>query len=306
MVLIDVVKRAWPSTLKTTLWLLKIMLPVSLIVRLFQFFGFIDWIAQYLDSVFVWFGLPSSAAFAFISGAMVGTYGGLAAMLSLTLTLRQATIVAIMILICHSLPMECAVMRKTGSSFWLMGVLRVIAAFVVAGYLNLVMPEMTGNFDVLATDTAATTLTAVLTAWCISSVKMSIMVFLIIYGLMIVQRLMETYHIIDRLVKPLHPLMRLFGLPEGAAYLWLVGNVLGVSYGSAVMMDLQEQGVFTPEEGNEVNYHLIMNHSLFEDTLTFAAVGISAWWIISTRVLFAMIFVWGRKGLRLIIRRHLS
>ena len=86
-----------------------------------------------------------------------------------------------------------------------------------------------------------------------------------------------------------------FGLPRNAAYLWLVGNVLGISYGSAVMMQLQEEGKITRQEADEVNYHLIMNHSMLEDTLVFATAGVSALWILSTRLLFALILVWGRK-----------
>ncbi len=77
--------------------------------------------------------------------------------------------------------------------------------------------------------------------------------------------------------------------------------MLGISYGCAVMTDLEERGVITKEEANDVNYHLIMNHSLIEDTCVFAAVGISAFWIVSTRVLFALVVVWGRKGMRSLV-----
>ena len=92
--------------------------------------------------------------------------------------------------------------------------------------------------------------------------------------------------------------MRFFGLPENSSYLWLVGNVLGISYGSAAMIDLEERGQITREEANEVNYHLIMNHSMLEDTLVFATAGVSALWILSTRMLFAFLLVWGRRGVK--------
>ena len=92
--------------------------------------------------------------------------------------------------------------------------------------------------------------------------------------------------------------MRFFGLPEGAAYMWLVGNVLGVSYGSAVMLELEEKGVISRKEANEVNYHLIMNHSLLEDTIVFAATGIPALLLIAVRMFFAFVLVWARKLVR--------
>ncbi len=145
------------------------------------------------------------------------------------------------------------------------------------------------------------TLRQVLTTWILSQTKMCVMVFVIIYILMVIQRLIEVYNLLPMLSRFLSPLMRMFGLPRSASYMWLVGNVLGISYGSAVMMDLAEKGLITREEGNDVNFHLIMNHSLLEDTIVFALTGISVFWIISTRMLFAFILVWGRKGVLKII-----
>lgn len=128
--------------------------------------------------------------------------------------------------------------------------------------------------------------------------KLIIMIFAIIYALMFIQRFMEKFGLMQKLTKPLEPLMQFFGLPRNAAYLWLVGNVLGISYGSAVMLQLEEEGKITRQEADEVNYHLIMNHSMLEDTLVFATAGVSALWILSTRLLFAFVLVWGRKLLK--------
>ena len=89
--------------------------------------------------------------------------------------------------------------------------------------------------------------------------------------------------------------MQIFGLPRSASYVWVVGNLLGISYGSAVMMDLLDSGKVSREEIREVNRHLAMNHSLLEDTTVFAGLGINPLWIVSTRVLFALIVVWSNK-----------
>jgi len=288
---------ALPSTWKSASWLMKLMIPISLAVALLQHFGILAWIAGYLNPVFQYLGLPGSSAVIFISGAAAGTYAGITAMMSIQLTLRQATIVGIMIAICHALPMECAVNKKTGSSFWLMAVIRLVMAFVCAIYLNLVLPEMNSNYLYVGA-APDSSFAQVLTTWAQSQVKMVVMVFIIIYVLMVIQRLIEVYKLLPLLSRFLSPLMRFFGLPDQAAYMWLVGNVLGISYGSAVMMDLAEKGLITKEEGNDVNYHLIMNHSLLEDTIVFALTGISAFWVVSTRMLFAFVLVWGRKGIQ--------
>lgn len=274
------------------------MLPISLAVRLLQYYGVIEWCAQWLNPIFQYLGLPGASAIAFLTGASVTTYACLAVMLSMTLTMRQATIIAIMVLICHALPLECAVVKKVGSKPFRMGMIRIVGAFMAALYLNMVLPEMNAPFGHVAATDVTITLEVVLQEWLISSVKLVIMIMGIIYSLSVVQRMMDDLGIMYQLVRPIQPLMAFFGLPRNAAYLWLVGNVLGISYGSAMMISLEESGQITKEEANEVNYHLIMNHSMLEDTMVFATAGVSAVWILSTRILFALLLVWGRRGVK--------
>ena len=290
----DCLKQAVPASWKSTRWLLKLMIPISLAVTLMQHFGILAWIATWINPMFVHFGLPGESAVAFISGAAAGTYAGLAVMMSIPLTMKQASILALMIALCHALPMECAVNKKTGSSFWNMAVIRIVMALLCAFTLNLLLPEIAGKYIYLGAE-ADSSLAEVTTTWVLSQVKMSLMVMLIIFTLMVVQRMLEAYRLLDSLSRLLSPLMLFFGLPRHASYMWLVGNVLGISYGSAVMLELEEKGLVTKDEANDVNYHLIMNHSMLEDTIVFAATGISAILLITTRVSFALLLVWGRK-----------
>lgn len=293
-------KAACPSTWKSAKWLLSLMIPISLAVTLLGHLGVLEWIAGYLNPLFVHLGLPGASAVVFISGAAAGTYAGVAAMMSVHMTMREATIIAIMIGICHSLPMECSVVRKTGSSFWKMGLIRLVMAFVSALYLNTVLPDMPEQYMYIGA-APDSSLLEVLQTWVISQIKLTCMVFGIIYSLMVLQRLIEVYGLLKPLSNLFAPLMTLFGLPRSTAYLWLVGNVLGLSYGAAVMLELQEKDIINRKDTNDMNYHLIMNHSMLEDTLVFAVTGISAIWILTTRMLFALIVVWNRKLCKLVV-----
>lgn len=285
-------------TWKSASWLLQLMIPISLAVALLQHWGVLAWIAGYLNPLFSMLGLPGESAVLFISGAAAGTYAGVAAMMSVHLTLRQATIIGIMILICHALPMECTVNHKTGSNFLRMGLIRILMAFVAAMFLNLLLPDMSTPYLYMGA-AADSSLAEVLQTWALSQLKVAALVFLIIYVLMVIQSLIQLYSLLDPLSRFLAPLMHVFGLPKKAAYMWLVGNVLGLSYGSAVMLDLEERGQITREDANDVNYHLIMNHSMLEDTIVMAVTGISVFWILATRITFALIVVWGRKAIML-------
>ena len=295
-------RAAIPTAWKSTKWLLKLMIPISFGVAILQYTGILAWIATWINPVFVHLGLPGESAVAFISGAAAGTYAGLAVMMSIPLTMKQATILGIMIALCHALPMECAVNKKTGSSFWKMGAIRITMALVSAIVLNILLPDMNERYIYLGA-AADSGLYDVVTTWIISQAKMSVMVFLIIYTLMVVQRMLEAYKLLMPLSNLFAPLMAVFGLPRHASYMWIVGNVLGISYGSAVMMELEEKGLVTREEANDVNYHLIMNHSMLEDTIVFASTGISGALLIGTRMTFAFILVWGRKLQNFLIKR---
>ena len=171
-------------TIKTTLWLLKIMIPISFAVCLAQYYGVIAWCAQWLNPLFCHIGLPGASSIAFLTGATATTYAALAVMMSMELTLRQATIIAIMVLICHALPLECTVNKKVGSKPFRMGFLRICGALLAALYLNLVLPSLSEPFSVLPLSATEATLVEVLKGWLWSSVKLSAMIFAIIYALM--------------------------------------------------------------------------------------------------------------------------
>ena len=86
--------------------------------------------------------------------------------------------------------------------------------------------------------------------------------------------------------------MRFFGMPQQASFLWIVGNVVGLAYGGAIMIEQTESGILTRKEANVLNHHLAISHSLLEDTILFVALGINFWWIVLSRLGFAFITVW--------------
>ena len=196
---------------KTTIWLLKIMIPISFVVCLMEYYGIIAWCAQWLNPLFCHIGLPGASSIAFLTGATATTYAALAVMMTMQLTLRQATVIAIMVLICHALPLECTVNKKVGSKPFRMGFLRICGALLSAVFLNFALPEMSEPFSSSMISAEESTIGEVLRAWIASSLKLSAMIFAIIYALMFIQRFMEKYGLMQKLTKPLEPLMVLFG-----------------------------------------------------------------------------------------------
>lgn len=292
------VKLALPKSGRTCLWLFKIILPISLLVRLLQYSGWLSAISGYIEPAFSLIGLPGETAIIFITSIFCPLYAPIALIASVSLGLREATILAVMCLVAHNLPVESSVQSRTGSSFWTMTLLRISMAFVVAFFLNWVMPaEGWGTTGAAGGIEACNSWWDVIVLWFFSSMKVIITILLIVTALMILHYILEEFRLMKRLSTFFAPLMKLFGLPEDTAFLWLVGNLVGLAYGGAIMMEQMENKKLSYTNGNLLNYHLAINHSMLEDTLIFVAIGISAGWIIGTRLLFAAIVVWAKRGI---------
>jgi len=114
----------------------------------------------------------------------------------------------------------------------------------------------------------------------------------IIIGLNFLQRLMDEFSITLLLSNIMSPVLKLFGLPSQASFMWLIANIIGLAWGSAILIEQSEQGKISRQEANLLNHHIAISHSLLEDTLMFVAIGVSAGWIIFPRLFLAFISVW--------------
>ncbi|MDO5664841.1 MAG: nucleoside recognition domain-containing protein [Bacteroidia bacterium] len=290
---------------RTTIWLLKIILPISLLVRFLDYFGALTFIAQFLDPVFVHLGLPGSTAIIFITSIFLPLYAPLAIIMSMTVTLRELTILALMCQIAHNLPVESAIQSKTGTSFGMMFLLRVVLSIAVGILLNLILPKEMGMpfFEVTATETG-TSVVDVLWLWLKSSAQMALLIFTIITALNVIYKLLEHYNLITKLSRAIEPILRFFGLPASTGFLWLIGYIVGLAYGGAMMIDQMNEGKVTKSDAELLNYHLAVSHSVIEDNLLFVALGVSVWWILGVRLAVAWIVVWVRKWWMKIACKH--
>ncbi|MFZ4726552.1 MAG: nucleoside recognition domain-containing protein [Paludibacter sp.] len=289
--------RAFPTAGKTILWLLKIIIPISLAVSLLQYWGIIASIANILEPAFSLIGLPGESAIVFISSIFLTLYAPIAVIATLSLDMREITILALMCLISHNLFVESAVQKKTGSSAIIMFLLRIITSFIGAYLLNLLLPDHIGGNLVAQKTVVFNNITDMLTSWLVGASWLVLKITLIITGLMILQSILKEFKILDILSKIFAPLMRLLGLSADSSFLWFVAQTIGLTYGSAVLIEEVENNEISLANANLLNYHIAINHSLLEDTLLFVAIGVPAGWIIAPRFILAIIVVWGVRGI---------
>ncbi|HBT86526.1 MAG TPA: nucleoside recognition protein [Porphyromonadaceae bacterium] len=284
----------------TALWLIKMILPISLAVRFLDYFGILTYIAGFLDPVFMNLGLPGSTAIIFITSIFLPLYAPLAIITSMSLTLRELTILALMCQIAHNLPVESAIQAKTGTTFWGMTTLRIVVSVLTAFLLNLILPAEMGMPLFVQTDVVViSSIGELLLAWLQGSLKIALLIFVIIFSLNLLYNILNAFHLISKLSKGVEPLLKFFGLSANTGFLWLIGYIVGLAYGGALMMDQLKEGKVTRAEANLLNHHLAVSHSVIEDNLLFAALGVSIWWILGVRFVMSWIVVWFR---RLILR----
>lgn len=288
--ILECVRGALPVALKTSVWFLKIMLPVSFLVMLLSWFNILPYLSAFAAPLFVKIGLPGDAALVFVTSIFTNLYTVIALMANLEFTMRESLILAMMCLISHNFVVETLVQKKCGSSPWAMIGLRVITSFIAAFLLNFLLPEMTGRIN--SAQAVVMGFSDTLLHWLKGSLMLALKIVVIISLLMILQRLLKEFGVLKLLSVWLGPFMDFFGLPRATAFLWLVGNTLGLAYGSAVLMEDVRGGKLTAREADLLNYHLAVSHSQLEDPLLFAVLGLPLLWLILPRLILAAVVVW--------------
>ncbi|HZK25761.1 MAG TPA: nucleoside recognition domain-containing protein [Oscillospiraceae bacterium] len=102
------------KALRTTLLLAKIIIPVTFVIVSLKRIGIIGQLADLLAPFLKILGLPGEAALPLFLGFFVNIYAAIGAISLLALTGWQITIIAVMILTCHSLLMETPVLKLSG------------------------------------------------------------------------------------------------------------------------------------------------------------------------------------------------
>lgn len=123
------------------LWeLAKVIVPTMVVITLLDRTGVLLHLSRWLGPVMALFGLPGEAALALVMGWFTTFYGGLAALVALPLTVKQASILAAMIMINHAGISETALVAQAKArASWVLAA-RTVAMIVVGLAMNWLWP----------------------------------------------------------------------------------------------------------------------------------------------------------------------
>ena len=274
------------------LWMAKILIPISFLTSLLAWSGWINKADIVLRPVMGFLDLPPAAALPLLIGMLANIYGGIAAMVVLPFTKAQMTLMAIFLLMCHSLIQEGVIQGKSGLPPLRATVFRIVAATIT---VLCVAPFLDSTETVHAVSSGAVPASqpflAMLKDWGMTTLSITFKMFVIIMSLLVLLEVMKALGWITHLVRILRPLLKALGLSEKVGFLWMTAAVFGLSYGAAVIVEEAKGGHLTKEELEGLQISIGMNHSLVEDPALFLSLGLSAFWLWVPRLIMAMVAV---------------
>lgn len=277
-----------------TSWeLIRITIPVTIATKILEELGLIGYLSAILEPVMAVIGLPGPLGLVWATAMLTNIYGGIAVFAALApgldLTGAQVTVLCSAILIAHSLPIELSVSKRAGASLVPIALIRLIGAVVYAFLLNRICLafDLWQNPAVMLFKASAQSVD--LFQWGLDQLQNLAMIVFIIFCIVVCMRLLRVLGILDLLERILAPVLPIFGMGRQAAPLTVVGMIMGIGYGGALI--IRETSTGKLDKAEVFNSMALMGlcHGLVEDTLLMAAIGGKIGGILWGRIVFSLI-----------------
>lgn len=284
---------SWPAFLLV----FKITFPIMLGLRVVEeFFPLIATVGSLIHPLMEIVGLPGETALPWAAAIIVQPYAGYALLIEqweeLSLTVAQATIFGILVLEVHAIAVEARIAHLLGARTWFTCVMRFGAAFAMgfalnwiystAGWLqqpaDVLLFELAGGDDSWA-------------GWLLGQAKTWLLFAAILYGLNLFMKAMRAFHIEKVFVWLLAPFMRLMGIHRSASLVGVIGLVLGLTFGAALLMAESRSGRVSRRDIFLSVSLLGICHSVLEDTLLTMLFGAHVSGVLFARVAFAILIM---------------
>ena len=292
----DFATKIWKDSVIVSIELYKIIIPVTIIVKVLQEIGGIKYIAAALAPVMQIVGLPGSMGFVWATTMLTNLYAGMVAFTLLSpglhLTTAQVTVLTSMMLIAHSLPVEVGITKKSGVRIRVIGTLRLLCAFLYGWLLNQIYLLLNWNQTPNKLAWIPEVKSPSLLLWGIGEIKKLIIIFFIIVALHLLLEVFNKIGVTDMIIKILRPILHFLKISETTMTMVLVGMVVGLAYGGGLIIKEAKLGTIDKKDIFSALVLLSLCHSLIEDTLLMVVLGGQLSGLLWGRMLFAFILVY--------------
>ena len=271
------VKELAKSSLEITYELFIIMIPTLIVVKILDELGFVEILNNFCAPLMFLLGLPEAISLVFTTSMLTSPYAGLIVFSGLPadmpFTAAQASVLGLLILFTHSLPIEVIICRKAGVRARAMIFIRLGLGILSCYLLNLFF-QVTGYMNYPATILLPSLESAPdLLSWGLSQLKGLGMIFIIIIALVIILDFLK-YIGVERLIeKALKPFLNFLGVGEKASTIAVVGVTLGIGFGAGLLIKEVKTGKLHYKDVFGVLVLVGMLHSIIEDTAVVSLIG---------------------------------
>lgn len=276
--------------------LFKIMVPIIVIVKIIKELGVVEYLSLPLAPLMTLVGLPKEMGLVWATALVSNIYSGIIVLASLVgdhpLTVAQATVLGVILLVAHALPIEIKIVGESGPRMWFQVFLRVIGGLVLGFCLERIY-TLTGTHQGPAAMlwSPSSTTDPSIVMWALGELKNLVWIFLVINGLVSFMRLLDAIHLIDFMNRMLSPLLKFIGIGPKATSITIIGLTMGLSYGGGLIIHEARSGNVSE---SDVFFSLSLMglcHSLFEDTFLLMLIGGAFSGLFWGRLVFALLAV---------------
>ncbi|MEE2774321.1 MAG: nucleoside recognition domain-containing protein [Pseudomonadota bacterium] len=258
------------NILEITYELFRIMIPTLIIVKVLQELGFVGILNNFLSPLMFLVGLPEEIGIVFTTTMLTSPYTGLAILSSITLdnglSTAQASVLGLLMLFTHSLPIEALICRRAGVRVRATILVRLIIGFslcVILSQFLLITNLLNSQASILIPFSEPS---PIILDWILNQVKTLLIIFVIIIFIVLLMEILK-YLGIQRMIELLlKPFLNLIGVGEKASTIAVVGVTLGIGFGGGLLIQEVKSGRIKYKDVFGVITLIGMLHSIVEDT----------------------------------------
>lgn len=273
--------------------LVRIIVPIAIGTELLSRMGVIEMVSPMLAPIMNVFGLPPELGLAWLTGLLVGIWGGISLIFTLVpvaeLTTADVTVFSALLLFAHALPIEQKIIQKAGPGMALTTILRIAGGMLYALLLHHILTATGWLSDPVDPTWIPMNVATDWQDFFIGLIQALAVMFVVLAGLTWGLALLKRAGFLTLLMWLLSPAMRLAGIRREAEQFAAVGLFLGISYGGGLLIREARSGTVPPRDTFIACVFMGFAHSVIEDTIVVMALGADVTSILLGRLAFAIL-----------------
>jgi hypothetical protein len=288
-------RKLFRDILQAYISLLKVMVPAIIAVKAIDLLGGTVYLGKFLAPVMQFIGLPEQMGLVWATAMLTNVYTAMVVFVdvssSMQLSVAQVSVIGVLILLSHSIPVEGAVAKLVGVRWRVTIALRVLGGLVMAALVNWLYHSLDYQQQTATLLWSSEVKSLTLAQWAIEQLKLLVMIFFIISALMGLLALLRRIGVEKLMHLALSPFLKLLNISKDASSITIVGITLGLSFGAGLLINEVKSGKISKKDVFLSVCFLNIAHSLIEDTLLVLLLGADVVAILWLRILFAFIVV---------------